>query len=239
MRREKLNGIHWEMLPMFAALEPEIRKQLTAIASLIRLESGETLYSEGELAQAIYIVQSGGVRLVEHTSAGKAVNVKIYGQGDIFGMMSLMGDYLHDASIIAMTASEIVTLNGNAMRNLMLQHAVIGVTVIELILEHVQHAHQRIRTLAAERSEQRIARAVLHCHEKFGGLNDADTPIAANLSQRDIAEFTGTTVETVNRILRRWEELGYVALTRKQVTILDQPALQRIARSEITGYLPE
>lgn len=239
MTRDKTNGICWEVLPMFAALEPEIRKQLTAIASLIRLEAGDTLFSEGERAEAIYIVQSGGVRLVEHTSNGKAVNVKIYGQADIFGMFSLMGDFLHHASIIAMTDTEIITLNSRLMRQLMSNNGVLAVMVIDLLLEHVQHAHQRIRTLAAERSEQRIARAVLHCHNKFGSLSAAGLTIAATLSQRDIAEFTGTTVETVNRILRSWEALGYVELSRKQISLLDEVALQSIAQNELSGYLPE
>lgn len=239
MTREKLNGIHWEHLPMFAALDDELRTELSSIASLIRLDVDETLFSEGELAEAIYLVQAGAVRLVEHTSSGKAVNVKFYGQGEIFGMLSLAGEYLHNASIIAMSEAEIVTLNSIGMRRLMMQHGVIGVIVIELMLEHVQQAHHRIRTLAAERSEQRIARAILHCHAKFGTLTAADNIIAATLTQRDIAEFTGTTVETVNRILRSWEERGIVELSRKQVSVILPDALRQIANNEPSGYLPE
>jgi len=239
MTREKLNGIRWDSLPMFAALDEKLLAAIAEIASLIRLETGETLYSEGELAEALYIVQSGGVRLIEHTSNGKAVNVKFYGQFDIFGMLSLSGEYLHHASIVAMSDSEVITLNSTAMRELMIQNGSIAVTVIDLILDHIQHAHERIRTLAAERSEQRIARAVLHCHKKFGTLTNEGVTIAAHLTQRDIAEFTGTTVETVNRILRKWEELGIVKLSRKQVSLRDEAALKTISQNELSGHLPE
>lgn len=98
-----------------------------------------------------------------------------------------------------------------------------------VMVEHVHVAHSRLRAMTVEPAEQRLARALLHYAERFGEPVDVGISITLPLSQRDLAEYVGTTLETINRILKMWKDGGVVALTRQHVDVLDKTALERLA----------
>jgi CRP-like cAMP-binding protein len=168
---------------------------------------------------------SGGTRLVETTREGKQVNLKVYGSGDVFGLLSMAGEFHHRADVIAIDYSEILEFDAQQTRTLSHQYPDIALRIVDLLVLHTEHAHTRIRTLAAEKVKQRLARSLLHFCQKFGSAETDGMIEVANLTQQDFAEFTGTTVETVNRHLREWEQKGIIKRHRMRLTIIDPAPL--------------
>ena len=228
-------------IAVFQDLSSEAIKALAHIAVAYELESGNPLYQVGDYATQFYVVVSGGIRLVESTVEGKAVNLKIYGPGDVFGLLAFTRDYRHESSAVTIRPTIVLGFNGSEAREVAKHHSDFAVKVIDCLTEHTHHAHDRIRNLAAEKTEKRLAGALLHFHSKFGHEQDGNLIISADLTQRDISEFTGTTLETVNRQLRSWEKAGYIQLSRKRIDILDKQSLQNILNVETTssGHMPE
>lgn len=227
--------VNLETIPAFASLEPEVLSGLYGIARLRVLHTGEVLFNQGDAAHSVYAVQSGALRLIQTTVEGKAVNLKVYGAGDIFGMLALSGAYPYNARIEASDMSQIICLHGHEMRRLMGVYPSLGLLFVDKLIAHVHHAHDRIRTLAVERTERRLARALVHFCTKFGEEYQGIWSINAQLTQQDIAEFTGTTPETVNRILRMWEKDGVIRRSRKHIDVLLIESLQEIINVEETG----
>lgn len=222
-----------ETSALFAELAPETVNAFRMIATLYRLTPGENLFHQGDTAHSFYVVLEGGVRLVEHTDTGKNVNLKVYGVGDVFGLLAVAGDYVHPAAVQAVSDCVVVGIRGRAARQLMQRYPQFALRVIDCLVDHVHHAHTRIRHLAVEQTQRRLARAVVHFFQKFGLENGSSVSINAKLTQQDVAEFTGTTVETVNRILRAWKKEGIVDLSRQSISLLDVAALQEIAGMEL------
>lgn len=228
MVRQRQN-LQLEKISLFERLSGEVIAALGAIATLYDLRPGDVLFNQGDSAHSFYVVKAGGVRLVEHTESGKDVNLKVYAPGDIFGLLAISSPSDYAASIVAIDESEVIGFRGEATRHLILRHPELSLCIIDELVNHVHDAHLRIRYLAAERTERRLARAILHFNEKFGTPANENSRIAVQLSQRDIAEFTGTTTETVNRLLKAWEEKGLVQLSRMQIDITDISALETLA----------
>lgn len=227
-------------LKLFRDLNPSIVTTWESIATVYQMKAGETLYSQGEVARTFFIILEGGVRLVEFTPSGKAVTIKVYGQGDMFGLLALSYEHQHAATVEAVSNTQIIAFRADAARELLKQDGTIALRLLGHMTEHVHHAHERIRHLAAEKTQQRLARAILHFYKKFGTLHDDLHVINAELSQRDIAEFTGTTIETVNRYLRDWEKRGWIQLSWKHIDIVQPEKLEEIAASiNQYGYIPE
>lgn len=221
-----------KQIPFMSDLDTPTLIAIREIARLHHLMPREFLFHQGDLASAVYIIQKGGVRLVEYTSDGQVVNHKVYGQYDIFGMLAVSGAYPHPASIEAIDESWIICLPGESARRVMGEYPQFALLLIDLMVKHIHHAHDRLRQMAAERVEQRIARALLHYHRKFGVIENGEHVIDVTLSQQDIAEFTATSVESVNRTLRAWHRQGIVACSRQHVDILDAAALSQIAQPD-------
>jgi CRP-like cAMP-binding protein len=216
-------------LPLYKNLSPKAREVLHSSAKTYRLRTGSILFRQGEITNTFYSVLSGGVRLVENIEGGKQVNLKVYGPGDVFGLLSLAGEFPHRADVIAVGHTEVLAFSTLQTRQLSQQYPEIAWKIIDLLVLHVDHAHTRIRTLAAEKVERRLARSLLHFCQKFGSPETNGTLQVANFTQQDLAEFTGTTIETVNRHLRKWEQLDIITRRRMQITVVDPVQLRNLA----------
>jgi CRP-like cAMP-binding protein len=223
-------------LPVFETLTIHALIALQKIAVLYELRAGEYLYHQGDLADSFYVVQQGAIQLVEHTTEGQDVHLKVYGRGDLFGLLAISGRFPHPSAGQAADESVVIGFAGAKTREAIKQHADIGLLFVDQLIAHVHHSHGRIRQMAAERVERRLARALLHYAEKFGRpAHEADQAILSidvPLSQRDLSEFVGATVETVNRVLRAWEQKHYIRVSRQHVDVLNHPALFGIAEDQ-------
>ena len=217
-------------LPFYKGLSHETRVALHGIARMQRLHTGAVLVREGDITNAFYSMVSGGMRLIESVEDGKQVNLKVYGPGDIFGLLSMAGQFSHRADVVAADYSEVLEFNAMKTRKLSHEYPEIALRIIDLLVLHVEHAHTRIRTLAGEKVERRLARSLLHFCQKFGSV--IGETLSANFSQQDIAEFTGTTVETVNRTFKKWENQNLIQRSRMSVAVIDAAGLRKIADNE-------
>lgn len=220
-------------IPALHHLDGAVLADLTAVGALHHLQAGQVLLHKGDEDHAFYIVLSGAVRLLEHTADGHTVALKIYGSGDIFGLLAVSGSYHSHTDLEVVKEARIVSVDGAAARAVMLKHPRLALTVIDLLVGHVHKAHRRIREMAAERVDRRLARNLLHLCEKFGKPETDCTAIDVPVSQRDLAEFIGATVETVNRVLKTWNKQQIVRHSHKHIDILDSDALRRIAEDGI------
>ena len=75
-------------------------------------DPGQIVFSQGDLAQGFFIILEGHVEVI-HERDGSAESVATLGPGDYFGEMSLLYGVRHTATIRAMTAVDVVVMNGN------------------------------------------------------------------------------------------------------------------------------
>jgi CRP/FNR family transcriptional regulator len=226
------------LIPIFQSLDSAAQQALTSIARLYTLQPNERLFNRGDRAHCLYVVQRGGVRLVKYTDSGKAVSLKVHGMGDLFGLLAISGEYEHRAAVDAIDHTEIIALRGSLLREVIREHPSVGLLIMDWLANHVHEAHERIQSLAAERTERRIAQTLLHFYRKFGHMQGDECQIDVALSQQDVAEFTGTTPETVNRYLKQWEQANLVRLSRQHIDILDYDGLREIAsQNNYPGYM--
>lgn len=219
-----------ELKSVFPQLSNGTLNALEEIGRFHTLNPQEVLYYHGDMARSFYVVLEGAVRLVEYTHEGKTVNLKIYGRGDVFGLLAISGEYPHPSEINMITHTTIAAFDGEESRQLMMRHPEFALHIMDLLVSHVHHAHDRLRQMAAERVDQRLARTLIHLAEKFGNETADCISIDLPISQQEIAEFTGSTVETVNRVLGQWEKQGIIQRSRQHVDILDCAGLYEAMR---------
>jgi CRP-like cAMP-binding protein len=88
---------------------------------------------------------------------------------------------------------------------------------------------ERLRELATERVEQRVARTLLRLARQVGRKVEGGVLIDMPLSRQDLAEMTGTTLYTVSRILSQWEQQHLVETGRERILIRQPHGLVAIA----------
>jgi CRP-like cAMP-binding protein len=77
--------------------------------------------------------------------------------------------------------------------------------------------------------EERIARVLLEIADRIGKKNKDTIIIDAPLTRNDIAEMTGTTVETAIRVMSKWKKMGIINTDRGYIEILKRKELEKLA----------
>jgi CRP-like cAMP-binding protein len=111
----------------------------------------------------------------------------------------------------------------------MLQTPVLAVNALRVLSERMGRLQDRVRELATERVERRIARALLRLVRHAGRRTDEGVAIDMAVTRQEIAELTGTTLFTVSRTLASWESADLVRTGRQRIVVLRPHGLVALA----------
>ncbi|HRP47253.1 MAG TPA: Crp/Fnr family transcriptional regulator, partial [Trueperaceae bacterium] len=108
----------------------------------------------------------------------------------------------------------------------------VALAVLEDVSAKLRDAQSRLRSSAgAVPVEARLASALLMLSARLGQPDGEGRTLGAPLSQEDLAAMTGSTLETVNRVLAQWRKGKIVTTGRRRLSIIDVPALAAISEA--------
>src|SRR5579871_6816185 len=168
----------------------------------------QAIYTQGDLADAIFYIQRGKVRLTVVSKSGKEATIGILNEGDFFGEGSLAGQSLRMGSASALTSCEILRINKKAMMEaLHREHTFSDLFVSYLLARNIRYEEDLVDQLFNS-SEKRLARVLLLL-ARFGKDGVPETVIP-KISQETLAEMVGTTRSRVNFFMNRFRKLGFI-----------------------------
>lgn len=216
-------------IDLFMGLSMAELRDIERAASLKHFENDAFLYFQGDPARHLHVLIEGSVKLTQLTPEGQQVILRYASPGEAFAVIAVLSEM--DYPVSAQAAEDSLTLSWGrkAMRALMLQHPKLALNALEVLSRRTREFQDRIRELATERVERRIARALLRLARQTGRRMEEGVLIEMSLSRQDLAEMTGTTLYTVSRTLSQWESDGLIKSGREQVTILYPHGLVIIA----------
>lgn len=207
---------------------PDLEKVIQA-AQTRTLEAGTFLFHQGDPARNLYVLSEGRVKLMQYTPEGQQIIIRYIGPGETFAVLAVLRD--GDYPIAAQVVQDCVALSWNraVMKQLMDEIPRLERNALSIMADRVREFQDRVRELSTERVERRIARALLRLMRQAGREGKEGVLIDMPLSRQDLAEMSGTTLFTVSRTLKDWEELGVVKLGRARVTVTNPDQLSVIA----------
>ena len=102
--------------------------------------------------------------------------------------------------------------------------------MLEAVGQRLAESQEIIKQLSTYTAEQRIASALLRLARKLGEARGSNVLIQLPFSRQDLAAMTGSTTETVSRVMSRFAEDGWIKTGRKWVTITSQKRLEERAK---------
>jgi CRP-like cAMP-binding protein len=197
-----------------------------------RLAAGEVLFSQGDPTSGFHIVIVGRLRATQTTSDGQQVIIRYVGPGEFVGFTALSGGTHHPGTAVAVDDTHLMGWSVQAIRLLMKKHSGLALNALSVLGVRYHEMQTRLREIATERVDQRIAHALLRLAKDAGRSTPNGIEIAIPLSRQDLAEMSGTTLHTVSRILSSWEADGLVDTGRRRVVVRKTQALEDVAAAE-------
>jgi CRP/FNR family cyclic AMP-dependent transcriptional regulator len=176
--------------------------------TFLHCEKNQIVFSQGEIADAIFYIQQGNVKITVVSEQGKEAVVGVLGQGQFFGEGSLKGHPRRVASARSVDGCVITRIEKATM--LAMIRAEPGFS--ELFMSHLLTRNSRVEEDLIDHlfnsSEKRLARLLLLL-AKFGKEGKPE-PIIGNFSQEMLAEMIGTTRSRVSNFMNKFRDLGYI-----------------------------
>jgi CRP/FNR family cyclic AMP-dependent transcriptional regulator len=177
------------------------RKKVTVVKK-------ERIFTQGDVANAIFYIQKGKVRLTVVSKVGKEATIAILSEGSFFGEGSLAGQSLRMGSAGAMTDCQLLQIDKEAMMNaLHRERALSDMFVAYLLRRNIRYEEDLVDQLFNS-SEKRLARILLML-ARFGKDGIPETAIP-RISQQTLAEMVGTTRSRVSFFMNRFRKLGFI-----------------------------
>jgi len=216
---------------LFRTLPGPDRQRLAAVAQVETFAPGETLFFEGDASLSFYTLVSGRVKVFKTTLSGKDIILGLFTAGDPVGSVAVYREQPYPASAVALEETVAIRISRDALFTLLEEHPSVARGLLLGLTHRLIELVNRVGELTGARVEPRLARLLLRLAEQIGRPGGEGTFIPLPLSRQELADMTGTTIETCIRVMSRWDKEDTVRTTREGFLVLDRETLETLAGS--------
>jgi len=216
---------------LYRNLSAEDQKRLAAVSLARTYEKGDTIFAEGDAPSFLVTIASGRVKVVKTIPSGKEIILEIFGPGDPVGAVVAYEGRPYPASAVAIERSECILVRRNEFFAFFEGHPSFVRGFLTGMAQRIVELTRRIPEVAGGRVETRFAHLFLKLAARMGRPGEGGRFVPMPLSRQELADLTGTTIETCIRIMSRWGKEGIVATERDGFLVRDVAALERLAEA--------
>ena len=170
--------------------------------------SKAVVYAQGDVADAVYYVERGKVKLTVVSTRGREAVIAILERGTFFGEGCLAGQPLRMSTANAMPAATVVRVDKETTVRLLHQEPEFAELFIAYLLSRNVRIEEDLVDQLFNSSEKRLARTLLLLARY--GKQDKPVRVVPKISQETLAEMIGTTRSRVNFFLNKFKKLGFI-----------------------------
>ncbi len=201
----------------------EIKELLRFADRRFRTERGTFLFQEGMEAPELYIILSGKIQISKITTDGRELSLRICGENDICGELTLFTDtpkYLLSAKVLE--EGEVAAVRKEVIENEIFQNSSLAFEFMKWMSDHFRKTQTKFRDLVLNGKRGALFSTLIRMSNSYGiKQKDGSILIDLPLTNQELANFCGTSRESVNRILSELKRDKIITIKRSKVTILD------------------
>jgi CRP/FNR family transcriptional regulator, nitrogen oxide reductase regulator len=217
-------------LPFFCHLSLATIIEINRLFEDRDIAAEQAVYIEGDPGENLYLVASGKVKLMRLALSGREVLLDILQGGEYFGHLAMVSQPEYSETAIAQTDCCILQISAQNFEQVLNRYPEVTMEVLKAVGQRLEESQEIIKQLSIYTIEQRIAATLIRVAKKLGEQKQTGMLIQIPFSRQDLAAMTGTTVETVSRLMSRFSGEGLLSTGRKWVVLNDLQRLEQIAK---------
>lgn len=216
--------LRWMHLPSWASDATD-----QVFFAMRHVDAGCSLMLEGQPFRNLYLVASGSFKCLQTDPDGYEQVLAFSIHGDLMGLDAL-GQDVNRSTAVALEDAAVVVLPWRELLDTGRR-----VPELEALLHHAAGAEVARRgdnqfLMAAPSSEVRLARFLLQFAQRQAGLGHSGRRLRLCMTRRDIASYLGVAHETVSRVLMALDHEGFIAVSKRDIELIDLAALTELQR---------
>jgi CRP/FNR family transcriptional regulator len=213
-------------IPFYAGAPRALQSAIAEAATVVHLKAGEYFLREGDTCAHFAILVSGKMRVFKLAETGHEITLYHVGAGEACPLN--VSCILSDRPVPAMAKVEedvdAIVVPHATFRRWMAEHEALRTFVFQMFSHRLTEVMSLVEEVAFRRMDQRLARRLSELL-----LQDGRSRGRVEITHAEIASDLGTAREVVSRLLKEFERLGAVSLSRGRITLRDERLLRDLA----------
>lgn len=218
---------------LFCDLPADTLQSLQEIKTTSVYPKGAMLCLEGQAPRGIFVLCTGRAKLSTTSADGKSIILRIAEPGEVLGLTAVISGTPYEATVETLEPTQANFISHADFAGFMNKHSEVGIKVAQQLTHNCKCAYDEIRSLGLSNSvPEKIARLLLRWSEHpipLPNKNPAEIAIRVTLTQEEIAQFAGTSRETVSRTLGDFKKKGWLRIHGATWFITNKAALEKLA----------
>ncbi len=207
-------------VPFFAGLNQNQLETVQRVSEIQHFPKDAILFREGDRGNALYVVLSGRVKVVKLADDGREFILASFGPGELFGEMALFdADEKRTATVVTFEPSSLLVISGKLFMAMLMENPAISLSLLRTVTQRLKESSARFANLIFLDTYSRVGNYLVKMAQD-GGRRLADgSLVITRPPQQEIADFVGSSRETVSRALKELEHQGLIRMIGKKVIL--------------------
>ena len=199
-----------------------------------RIKSGGHFFRAGDKLTSLYALRSGSARNSMMLMDGRDQVIGFFMAGDMMGLDGIQ-DGLHTCEATALEDSEVCVIPFARLERMSLGMPAMQQHFHRLMGREITRDQGHLLLLGSMRADQRLAMFLLDLSRRYARRGYSPTFFNLRMTREDIGSYLGLKIETISRMLSRFQKRDLIIVRSKQIEIIDLDALQRVTRDPEKG----
>ena len=204
---------------IFNDLSDSALKNIEDSFVLRKYPKGSMIILEEEYGDIVFLVKKGTIKITRVNDEGKEVILSLMGVYDIVGELSIIDGEARSANVLAQEVCELYAITREDFLEILKNNFEVSLALMGELATRIRKSDQHIEALSLSDAEHRIGVSILNLAEEMGIIRQGRVTIEHLPFQQDIANMSGTSRETVSRILKLFEDKNMLSKSGHKLII--------------------
>lgn len=211
---------------LFSGLDAKALDRLAGLCRRRSFRGGEPVFREGDPGTALYVVETGEVKILLSGAEGKEVVLVLLGPGEYFGELALLDGEPRSADAVTTAPAGLLILSREDFLRFLHETPAVAVSLLATLSRRLRRTDHLVHDAAFADVRTRLVKLLLELAQTRGQKSPEGVVIASRLTQGDLANMVGATRESVNKWLRYYAEQGLVRHEQRRLVLLNVERLR-------------
>lgn len=185
---------------------------------------GESIYTEGNNSNTIYLIRKGIVKCYKFDELGKELITSLYKGDDLFGCTSFTQNIPYQESATAIEDTELTGISKQELKDILNKNHKVALELIELMNLNLSSIKEELLKMAYGSVTKKTAATILKFAEKMN--KNIKDPF--KISRSDLASVAGIATETFIRTMTIFKKEGLIEIEGRNIKVIDINKLEQM-----------
>lgn len=194
----------------------------------LKVRKGTHLFQEGQDGDRFFVVLKGKFQINKLSGDGKQLCLRLCGPSSIMGELMIFakdGKYLFSGR--ALEDSEVLVIKNEAIERELLTNPLFAADFMPVMTDHIRKQHTKFRDLVLYGKKGALYSTLIRMTNSYGVPVENGILLDVQMTNQDLANFSSTTRESVNRSLNELKGMGVLSFEGRKIIIHDLEYLKQ------------